>query len=91
MDEMRQFADENKIEPDEWTEPVVIFNKPRQVADDKSRPNGGAVGGRGRRVTKFKPKLTLGNTEGDDEELLPNPHSKFPPPQKPVQEVMPPV
>ena len=27
LDELKKFSDENTIEPDEWTEPVVVFNK----------------------------------------------------------------
>ena len=59
------------MEPDEWTEPVVIFNKQPTMKTQNTQAQG---------KPKLKPKLTLGITDGDDEELLPNPHSKFPPP-----------
>ena len=29
MEEMRTFSAENTIQPDEWTEPVVLFSKPK--------------------------------------------------------------
>ena len=36
FEELKKFSAENTIEPDEWTEPVVIFNKQvKKVQDEK--------------------------------------------------------
>lgn len=69
LDELKKFSDENTIEPDEWTEPVIVFNK--QAVRANAPP------------TK-KPRMRLNIGVEDDGKMLPNPHSKFPPPQKPI-------
>ena len=69
---MKKFVSECGIEPDEWTEPVFVFNKPIAAAlsnDRQAKP-------------RFRPNINIGVE--DDAKMLPNPHSKFPPPQKPI-------
>lgn len=59
------------MEPDEWTEPVIVFDKPKLQAKTAAK-------------AKPKPKFKLAIGVADDEKMLPNPHSNFPPPQKPI-------
>ena len=54
MDEMRKFSSENTLEPDEWTEPVVRFNKPAASQTSTNRAAGGQP------KPKKKPMLTIG-------------------------------
>ena len=78
MDEMRKFSSENTLEPDEWTEPVVRFNKPAVSQTSTSRAAGGQP------KPKKKPMLTIGVQE--EEKMMPNdPRAMHPPPQRPVE------
>lgn len=72
MDELKTFASENShLQPDEWTEPVIVFNKP---SSNNNPPKSQA-----KAKPKFRPTLNLGVVD-DDKMMLPNPHSNFPPP-----------
>ena len=69
LDELKKFSSENTIEPDEWTEPVVVFNKPHQQAPSSQK--------QARSKPRFKPQLNIGVDDDDAKMLANNPHAKM--------------
>ena len=85
MDELKTFSAENKIEPDEWTEPVIIFNKQAHAENNQTQ---------GQKKPKFKPRLQIGVDDGEKSAPachLPQqlPDARPPPQQAPPQQSKP--